>query len=293
MQGSGAFFALRFFCVCAGVGGMLWSCTPRARVFHAQDASFDEARVRGTLVVGVGRDLAPLVDAATFSAFSLPSSVVPPPARCSLLLQEARGYDVELLAQVARRLHMDVQVKVVHWDEKERALHAGVIDCIADGFTYTADHARRFALTQPYVRDVRVFAVLRQAPYATVADLHGKRLGVHAVTDVEENDAYHALFGQVKTYAHYVQALTALSRAEVDVVALNLVTLCAVTPHLRRLYRILDEPIDTCEYVFAFRADARALRDMVVRTLSQLQREGFVSALSKRWFGSDMSIIDR
>ncbi|WP_245522177.1 transporter substrate-binding domain-containing protein [Treponema paraluiscuniculi] len=194
---------------------------------------------------------------------------------------------------MARRLHMDVQVKVVHWDEKERALHAGVIDCIADGFTHTADHARRFALTQPYVRDVRVFAVLRQAPYATVADLHGKRLGVHAVTDVEENDAYHALFGQVKTYAHYVQALTALSRAEVDVVALNLVTLCAVTPHLRRLYRILDEPIDTCEYVFAFRADARALRDMVVRTLSQLQREGFVSALSKRWFGSDMSIIDR
>ena len=62
---------------------------------------------------------------------------------------EFTGYDLELAAEVAKRLELEVVYQPIDWDAKDMELDSGTIDLIWNGFTMQG-REEKYTWTEPY-----------------------------------------------------------------------------------------------------------------------------------------------
>ncbi len=93
---------------------------------------------------------------------------------------EIVGFDIDLAAEVAKRLGVSLSVQPIDWAAKEQELNTGKIDCIWNGFTMTPEREKALCFTKPYLDNAQVVIVRSDSGYKTLADLAGKTVGLQA-----------------------------------------------------------------------------------------------------------------
>lgn len=89
------------------------------------------------------------------------------------------GFDLELAAETAKRLNMQVKYQPIEWDAKDMELNSGTISCIWNGFTMTG-RENNYTWSMPYMKNKQVYVVKADSGINSAADLNGKIVEVQA-----------------------------------------------------------------------------------------------------------------
>ena len=241
------------------------------------DTSLAKVIVKGVMVVGI-------LDYAPPCAFIDSSG-------------QAVGFDVDILKEVATRLDIEVEFKVIDWGKKDEMLKAGEIDCIASSFTFSKDRQLSHSLTVPTLYNAQVVVVRKNSDIKYIGDLEQKRVGYLKSSNIadffEENTDLHEDFKAITPYPSFRLALDDLKLHGVDAVLMDLLIINYIMEKSPNDYRILDDALTSEKYVYAFREKDKLLRNSVQKVMLELEYEGRVLELSKKWFGGDLYLFGR
>lgn len=209
---------------------------------------------------------------------------------------EFTGFDLELAAEVAKRLGMEIKYQPIAWDAKEMEIESGNIDVIWNGFT-TNGRENDYTWSKPYMENKQVFVVSKDSGITKVEDLKGKKVEVQVDSSGEkalaENKELSDSFAELITTADYNTAFQDLEMDATDAVAMDIIV---AGYQLKKRgdgkYIILeDEPISTEEYGIGFKKGNTALRDAVDATLVEMAADKTLKSISEKWFDTDVTII--
>ncbi|MGP1519959.1 MAG: transporter substrate-binding domain-containing protein [Treponema sp.] len=248
-----------------------------ARYSQYEDTSLAKVIVKGSLVVGI-------MDHA-------------PPCAYIDSNGQTMGFDVDIFKEVAERLDIDVEFKVINWGNKEQILESGGIDCIASAFTFSKDRQLDYALTMPTLYNAQVVVVRNNSNIYELSDLGNRKIGYLNGSNIsqifEEDRKLDADFEQVLPYSSFLVALDDLKLHTVDAVFIDLLIINNIMEKNVSEYRVLKDAVTSEKYVYAFRKNDKLLRNVVNRIMLDLEYEGKVLEFSKKWFGGDIYLFGR
>lgn len=209
---------------------------------------------------------------------------------------EYTGFDLELAAEVAKRLNLEFVPQPIAWDSKDMELDAGNIDCIWNGFTMNG-REDGYTWTTAYMNNEQVFVVADGSDVQKVADLSGKVVTVQADSSAEaalkDDPELTATFGTLQTAPDYNTALQDLEMGAVDAVVMDSIVARFQIEQRGGGFRLLDETLSAEEYGVGFKKGNDALRDTVQATLEEMAADGTLAEISTKWFSDDITTIGK
>lgn len=209
---------------------------------------------------------------------------------------EFTGFDLELAAEVAKRLGKEIVYQPIAWDSKDMELESGTIDCIWNGFTMNG-REDSYTWSEPYMKNNQVFVVKADAGISTTADLAGKVVDVQIDSSAEaalnDNQELAGTFGQLVTVADYNTAFMDLQSGSVDAIALDDVVASYQIEQRQADFVVLEETLAAEEYGIGFKKGNEALRDQVQGALEEMAADGTLAEISEKWFGKDITTIGK
>jgi len=212
---------------------------------------------------------------------------------------EIVGYDIDLAKEVAKRLGVTFKAQPISWDAKEMELETGKIDCIWNGFTITEERKNALSFTFAYLNNAQVLVVRNNSGIKSLADMKGKTLGIQSgssaqdAVDEEANKAFKDGLANIIAFKDNITALNDLKIGGVDGVVMDSVVANYTISLTKEPFNVLSEPLANEAYGIGFRKNEPELRDEVQKILLEMQKDGTVSAISQKWFGTDLSVIGK
>lgn len=205
------------------------------------------------------------------------------------------GFDLDIAAEVASRLGLELKLQPVDWDLKVMELNNGNIDMIWNGLTITDERLEKMLFSDPYMGNQQIIVVAADSGIKTKAELDGKTVAaqvdssameaIQAETEVMES------FGELIESPDYVQALTELKNGTVDAVVVDEMTgryyVLADNPDA---YVVLEDTFGSEEYGIGFRMNDIAFRDKIQETIDEIIADGTAAAISDKWFGENVIV---
>ena len=210
---------------------------------------------------------------------------------------EIVGYDVDLAREVTKRMGVKLVLQPIDWNAKEQELNTGKIDCIWSGFTITPEREQAMTFTKPYLKNAQVVVVRNDSGYKTLTDLAGKTVGLQAGSSAADAlDSATDFKSSLKDVIEFKDNLTALMDLEIkglDAVVMDLIVANDNISRSGKAYAILDESLAPENYGVGFRKGDIALVTKVQETLESMAADGTIAQISKKWFGSDISVVGK
>ena len=207
------------------------------------------------------------------------------------------GYDIDLAKETAKRLGVELVTQPIDWNAKEQELNTGKIDCIWNGFTITADREKAMSFTKPYLKNAQVVVTKKGSGYTTLASLKGKKVGLQAGSSaadaLESAKEFKASLKQVVEFKDNLTALMDLEAKGVDAVVMDLIVANDNINRSGKAFAVLPESLAPENYGVGFRKGDLALRDAVQSTLEAMAKDGTIATITKKWFGSDISVVGK
>jgi polar amino acid transport system substrate-binding protein len=209
---------------------------------------------------------------------------------------EFTGFDLDLAAEVADRLGLELELQPIAWDSKDMELSSKNIDCIWNGFTMNG-REDKYTWTDPYMSNNQVFVVRSDSGIATLADLAGKTVAVQVDSSAEaalaDNPDLVDSFGDYITASDYNSALMDLEAGGVDAVAMDEIVANYQIETKGSKFTVLEEKLAEEEYGVGFLLGNEELRDKVQDALEKMAEDGTLKRISEDWFGKDVTTIGK
>jgi len=210
---------------------------------------------------------------------------------------EIVGFDVDLAKEACERLGIKLKLQPINWDAKEQELNTGKIDCIWNGFTITEERKAKLLFSKPYMNNKQVIVVMENSGYAKLSDLSGKKLGLQAASSaadaLEGSKDFKSALKQVVEFKDNMTALMDLEKGGVDAVLMDEIVARYYIQMKNKGYRLLDESLASEEYGIGFRKNDISLMNKFQETLEGMAKDGKLEEISKKWFGEDITTIEK
>ena len=209
---------------------------------------------------------------------------------------EFTGFDLDLAAEVAKRLGKEIKYQPIAWDAKDMELTSGNIDCIWNGFS-TKNREDKYTWTKPYMKNDQVFVVRSDSDINSFENLAGKTVEVQIDSSAEavlkENTELSGTFTKLQTVADFNTGFMDLEMGGVDALAMNsVVANYQITKRGNKGFKVLDEPLSSEEYAVGFKLGNTILRDEVQTALEEMKADGTLKSISEKWFGKDVTTLE-
>jgi polar amino acid transport system substrate-binding protein len=210
---------------------------------------------------------------------------------------EIVGYDIDLAKEVTSRMGVELKLQPIDWNSKEQELATGNIDCIWNGFTKSPTREKVMSFTDAYVMNKQVLVVKSDSPLKSLEDFKGKTVGLQggstASDAMDSSVDFKNSLKQVIEFKDNLTALMDLNAGGLDGVVLDLLVANDTIERSNMDFVILNAGLTEEEYAVGFRLKDLALRDAVESKLIEMQKDGTMSAITTKWFGSDISVIGK
>ncbi len=243
----------------------------------AVDQSWDKVKEKGELVLGLDESFPPM------GFRDEDYNIV--------------GYDIDLAKEVASRLGIKLTLQPINWDSKDQELKTGNIDCIWNGFSINEERKENILFSDPYMKNNQVVVVMADSKFNTLSDLKGKSVSLQATSSaadaVEKNTDFKNSLKDVVELKDNTLCLMDLKTGNTDGVVMDEIVARYQIKMNSEKYRILDESLAAEEYGVGFRKGDVQLMTQVNDTLKAMAKDGKISEISNKWFGKDISIIEK
>lgn len=204
------------------------------------------------------------------------------------------GFDIDLATKVFDNLGIKVKWQPIDWSMKETELNTGNIDAIWNGYTKTADRAKKVSFSKPYHNAPLALVVKKSSGVTKYSDMKGKTLGLQTQSSAET-----ALADQPKILKQYIKDQTAVGydtfdKAFADLNADRLTGILVDEDYARYFlkqqgtldqYQIIDGGFQADDDVVGFRKSDKTLQKKVNEQLDKLKKDGYMKEIENKWFG--------
>ena len=205
---------------------------------------------------------------------------------------EIVGLDIDLAKAVEEKLGMDVRFQPISWASKEQEIESGNIDCIWNGFAYSEERAKIMTLSKKYIKGEMYFMLKGNSTIKSQDELVGKKIGVQSGS-VQEADLEKSELGkqvEIVPYADFLTACMDLEIGGIDAVYSSSTYGNYIIESKNKDYRTIPASgiSKASGSVVAFKLGNTELKDKVEGALEELEKEGKLDEISKKWFGTSM-----
>jgi ABC-type amino acid transport substrate-binding protein len=198
-----------------------------------------------------------------------------------------RGFDIDLMNEIAKRAGFEVEYENVQFDSILRGLDAELFDAAISAMTITKEREQQIEFSEPYFNADQALLVKSNSEVQTVGDLADAQVGVQAGStgQIEARELLdNGQIGEIKPYRTISEALKALRDGETEGVIYDLSAAHKKIVEGEQEIRFV-EPVPTGEqYGIAFPEDS-PLVDPVNQALAEIKDDGTYEKLYKKWIG--------
>ena len=201
---------------------------------------------------------------------------------------EYKGIDVELAEEAFQRLGYQPEFEKVVWEDKEKLLSDGTIDCLWSCYSMN-ERENKYQWAGPYMYSRQMVVVRAESEIRTLQDLKGKRIAVQATTKAEDlflHNIKSALpqMQQVNSFSTTNEIYAAHRKSYVDAIDGHEAMLGSLVKEGKDAYRMLDECIYKSELGVAFKKGTHEeVAADLTETLKKLQREGITEKIVTKY----------
>jgi polar amino acid transport system substrate-binding protein len=201
------------------------------------------------------------------------------------------GFDVDLMNLVAKKLQVEQSIVNTPFEgiKSGQDLQTGKCDVAAAGMTITAERKQVIDFSDPYFDATQALLIKKGAPYKSLADLKGKRVGGQsATTGLEYLREHEAEFGyEIVDFEDLAAEQQALATNRVVAVVNDLPVWTEFLKTNSGKYEVSAQ-FDTGEqYGFGLKkgGDAELLK-IVNETIAEAKQDGEYDKLYEKWIGA-------
>jgi polar amino acid transport system substrate-binding protein len=201
---------------------------------------------------------------------------------------EIKGYDVDFVAAIARKLGVKTELWVVTDAERIPYLKEGKVDIVAATMTRTPERAKDIAFSHVYFLTGQKF-LARKGNIKGLYSLEHKIIGTSGGSTSVLNVKKALPTASIIIYDDSAQAFMALRQGEIFAVTTDeaiLAGMLAKAPD-RMWYEIPELRISDEPYGLGIRKGDRAFLRFVNRTLLEMEKKGEAKKIFNRWFGPE------
>lgn len=208
---------------------------------------------------------------------------------------EIVGFDIDIAKAVSEKLGMELKLQPISWAGKEQELDSGNIDCIWNGFAYNETRAETMTLSKPYISSKNIFVLKSGSTVKNQEELKGKKIGVQSGSiqqqDLETSEFYKEV--EIIEYSDNLTAFMDLETGGIDAIfCSSIIGNYLITSKNKDYGTIISEGIsDENVDVVAFKKGNIELKEKVDKALEELNEEGVLEKISKKWFGENLVIV--
>ena len=251
--------------VSAALAVALTGCTKKEETPKG-DSSFEKVKSAGELVLGH-------VDVFPPMAFvDNDSNVV--------------GFDIDVAREVCSRLGIKLKLQRILWENKEKELKTGHIDCIWSGMSVDSSRASSMNLSDPYLTNHLVFVVKDKA-IEHFDSLKGRKVSVQRASTAHSMllKSEVGKTAEILAYENQKLAFDALDSGFVEAAFMDEVFAKYWNMKNNKGYTILKDGLHDEFYAVGFRRQDVFLRDTVNAVLNSMKKDGAFIEISLKWFG--------
>lgn len=201
---------------------------------------------------------------------------------------ELVGFDIDMGAEIAKRMGIEIEWQPTDWDGVISALQTKRFDVIISGMTITPERAEQVNFTEPYVV-AGVVALVKAGndSIKTADDLAGKVVGIQGGSSGENVVSELEGLKDVKRYKQFPECLADLEIGRIDVGIVD-VTVAAHFLALRPGVFEIATPLNEEFFAIATRQEDTALLDELNRIIAEMKADGTLHEISMKWFGENV-----
>ncbi|MDD3312917.1 amino acid ABC transporter substrate-binding protein [Pseudodesulfovibrio sp.] len=250
---------------------LLLALTLSAAAAMAADDSWNRVKESGKLVIGLDDAFPPM-------GFRDEAGVLV-------------GFDVDAAEEVGKRLGVAIVWQPTEWKGVINSLYAKKFDCIWNGMTITPERQQKVAFSKPYLMDGQIATVrVNETAIMSLKALGGKKIGVQAGSPaLEAAKELPQKAAEIREYDTNPKAFLDLEAGRIDSVVVDNVTGRYYMASRPGKYRALPGFITKEPFGIAFRLEDAALRGMVQKAIDEMIADGAMGAISRKWFGEDVT----
>ncbi len=200
-----------------------------------------------------------------------------------------KGFDIDLMNEVADRTGLEVEYRNVQFDSLLRGLSSDLFDAVISGMTITADRQQQVDFSDPYYNVDEALVVRSGSEIESTGDLEGMTLGVQTGTmgQTEAGELLNA--GDVKavrTYNKTIEdAFAALKEGEaVDGVIYDLPAAQMEVEESGGELELVEVIPTGSQYGIAFPKES-PLVEPVNQALAEIKEDGTYEEIYEEWIG--------
>jgi polar amino acid transport system substrate-binding protein len=190
------------------------------------------------------------------------------------------GFEVEIADELGKRLGVRTRFQQYAWSNLVPGLERGDFDIAMNGLEATSERQDRVRLSAPYFIYAETLAVRQGAPYRTLADLRGKRVGT--LNQTYAMDLLRSAGIEPRYYEGVEEPYLDLQQDKLDAVLMDNIIADRYGCGLEGL-TCLPEEIARGAYVILLRRGDAALEDTLDAALAAMQKDGTLERILRAW----------
>ncbi|HYJ07788.1 MAG TPA: ABC transporter substrate-binding protein, partial [Polyangiaceae bacterium] len=191
-----------------------------------------------------------------------------------------QGFEVEIADGLARELGVRAKFMQNDWSNLVPALERGDFDVVLNGLEDTPERRERIRLSGPYYTYGETLAVRQGAPYASLAELAGKRVGT--LNQTVAHDLVKAAPVEIVLYEGQQEPYMDLAKGRLDAVLLDHVIADIYGCPIKGI-RCLPEDVARGHYVIGIGKNADALQQAIDAGLERMRGSGELERILTHW----------
>lgn len=195
------------------------------------------------------------------------------------------GFDVEIGAEIAKRMGMEPNPVTNPWETIIQGLKAGKYDAIIGSMAITEKRKEQVDFSRPYYRSgAQVFVSAENDEIKTPDDMKDKKIGVVKASTFRDVALEYTNEDNVVGYDSDVIALQDLPTGRIDAVITDqMVGVVAIKNGVS--IKDVGDPLWVDEMAIPVNKDNTELLDKINAALEEMIEDGTYAEISNKWFG--------
>jgi polar amino acid transport system substrate-binding protein len=200
------------------------------------------------------------------------------------------GFDVAIARKIADSLGVKLEIVPVGSNDRVPFLMAEKIDAVMGGMTRNADRLKVIDFTDPVNTEVLGVLTTQDKPYKdymALNDASVRLVQVRGTTPIKliQDKLPKA---QLLLLDNYPDAVRAIAQGRADALIDVLDFMLSYTKNYQTKWRVVDSPIEVDYDCIGIKKGNAPLTARLNKEIATLQKDGYVAASWKKWFGSPM-----